>query len=98
MGTNPQTLNHVVFDCPRYTDADSVAMKATIIKYLRNRHELAARARAETGISITRTQSRATSIHDRVVVLEPDVVHSPCCSQGWLWPESARKAGGIARV
>jgi len=70
-----------------------------MIKYLRKRRELATaeatRARAETGISITRTQSRAASIHDRVVVLEPDVVHSPCCSQGWLWPEGARKAGEI---
>jgi len=43
-------------------------MKATIIKYLRNRHELATaeatRYRAETGITLTRTQSRAASIHE----------------------------------
>jgi H+-transporting ATPase len=43
-------------------------MKATVIKYLRNRHEMAkaeaTRARSETGIPIVRTQSRAASIHE----------------------------------
>ncbi|EIM89254.1 plasma-membrane proton-e [Stereum hirsutum FP-91666 SS1] len=43
------------------------AMKATIIKYLRNRHEAAAaaatKAQAE-GVPMTRTQSRAASIHE----------------------------------
>jgi H+-transporting ATPase len=43
-------------------------MKATVIKYLRERHNLAAaaatRARAETGVPIVRTQSRAASIHE----------------------------------
>ena len=46
-------------------DLIKFAMKATIIKYLRTRHELAkAAARDETGIPITRTQSRAASIHE----------------------------------
>jgi H+-transporting ATPase len=39
-------------------------MKATIIKYLRNRHELAAAAATRAGIPISRTQSRAASIHE----------------------------------
>jgi H+-transporting ATPase len=43
-------------------------MKATVIKYLRERHERAkaeaTRARSETGIPIMRTQSRAASIHE----------------------------------
>ena len=46
-------------------DLIKFAMKATIIKYLRTRHKLAkAAARDETGIAITRTQSRAASIHE----------------------------------
>ena len=43
------------------------AMKATIIKYLRNRHERAVRQetqQAAQGVPITRTQSRAASIHE----------------------------------
>jgi len=44
------------------------AMKATVIKYLRDRHNeamvAATRALAETGILITRTQSHAASIHE----------------------------------
>lgn len=43
-------------------------MKATVIKYLRERHERAkaadTRATAETGIPMARTQSRAASIHE----------------------------------
>ena len=43
-------------------------MKATVIKYLRERHErdkaAATRASAEHGIPIVRTQSRAASIHE----------------------------------
>jgi H+-transporting ATPase len=43
-------------------------MKATVIKYLRNRHDqataAATRASAETGVPIVRTQSRAASIHE----------------------------------
>ena len=43
-------------------------MKATVIKYLRNRHIQAkaadTRASAESGIPIVRTQSRAASIHE----------------------------------
>jgi H+-transporting ATPase len=43
-------------------------MKATVIKYLRERHErakaAATRAGSETGIPIMRTQSRAASIHE----------------------------------
>ena len=48
-------------------DLIKFAMKATVIKYLRNRHELAKAAAtraAETGIPIARTQSRAASIHE----------------------------------
>jgi len=49
-------------------DLIKFAMKATVIKYLRERHEKATaeatRARAETGIPMTRTQSRAASIHE----------------------------------
>jgi len=49
-------------------DLIKFAMKATVIKYLRNRHQeataAATRARAETGIPMTRTQSRAASIHE----------------------------------
>ena len=43
------------------------AMKRTIIKYLRNRHERTLRqetAQAASGVPITRTQSRAASIHE----------------------------------
>ncbi|KAL5499095.1 hypothetical protein ACEPAH_1613 [Sanghuangporus vaninii] len=42
------------------------AMKATVIKYLRQRHEIAQRKEAsETGgVPLTRTQSRAASIHE----------------------------------
>ncbi|KAG7088689.1 hypothetical protein E1B28_012660 [Marasmius oreades] len=42
------------------------AMKATIIKYLRNRHERAVRStpKNEDGVPITRTQSRVASIHE----------------------------------
>ena len=40
------------------------AMKATVIKRLRERHELQAAAVAATGVPITRTQSRAASIHE----------------------------------
>ncbi|EKM57421.1 uncharacterized protein PHACADRAFT_251073 [Phanerochaete carnosa HHB-10118-sp] len=43
------------------------AMKATIIKYLRNRHAASVReetSQAAAGIPITRTQSRAASIHE----------------------------------
>lgn len=39
-------------------------MKATVIKRLRERHELRAAAVAATGVPITRTQSRAASIHE----------------------------------
>jgi H+-transporting ATPase len=43
------------------------AMKATVIKYLRNRSQIATaaavRASAQTGVPLTKTQSRATSIH-----------------------------------
>jgi len=49
-------------------DLIKFAMKATVIKYLRERHERAkaeaTRARSETGIPIMRTQSRAASIHE----------------------------------
>lgn len=49
-------------------DLIKFAMKATVIKYLRERHNLAKaeanRTHAETGISIVRTQSRAASIHE----------------------------------
>ena len=49
-------------------DLIKFAMKATVIKYLRDRHNeataAATRARAETGIPMTRTQSRAASIHE----------------------------------
>jgi H+-transporting ATPase len=48
-------------------DLIKFGMKATVIKYLRDRHEMAqaeaTRAR-ETGIPIVRTQSRAASIHE----------------------------------
>lgn len=43
-------------------------MKATVIKRMRERHDRAAAAAAavshETGVPITRTQSRAASIHE----------------------------------
>ena len=43
-------------------------MKATVIKYLRNRHNeataAATRAHAESGVPMMRTQSRAASIHE----------------------------------
>jgi H+-transporting ATPase len=46
-------------------DLIKFAMKATVIKYLRNRHEMAkAAARAEGGIPMVRTQSRAASLHE----------------------------------
>ncbi|KIM46643.1 hypothetical protein M413DRAFT_440248 [Hebeloma cylindrosporum] len=40
------------------------AMKATIIKRIRERHELKLANSAATGVPITRTQSRAASIHE----------------------------------
>lgn len=42
------------------------AMKATVIKYLRHRHEAAQRAEAQQtgGVPLVRTQSRAASIHE----------------------------------
>jgi H+-transporting ATPase len=40
------------------------AMKATVIKSLRQRRERAALKEASTGVPITRTQSRAASIHE----------------------------------
>ncbi|KAJ7246193.1 hypothetical protein C8J57DRAFT_1523707 [Mycena rebaudengoi] len=40
------------------------AMRATVIKYLRQRHLAAALAKGLDGILMTRTQSRATSIHE----------------------------------
>lgn len=40
------------------------AMKATVIKYLRERHEAQLAAQASTGVPLTRTQSRAASINE----------------------------------
>ncbi|CAA7261133.1 unnamed protein product [Cyclocybe aegerita] len=40
------------------------AMKATVIKYLRERHEAAQAQEAKMGVPMTRTQSRAASIHE----------------------------------
>jgi H+-transporting ATPase len=46
-------------------DLIKFAMKATIIKKLRARHEISAiKAADETGVPMTRTQSRAASIHE----------------------------------
>ena len=48
-------------------DIIKFAMKATIIRYLRNRHNRAIELQtmqASQGVPITRTQSRAASIHD----------------------------------
>jgi H+-transporting ATPase len=48
-------------------DLIKFAMRATVIKYLRNRHERAARAEvaaSSSGVPIARTQSRAASIHE----------------------------------
>ena len=41
-------------------------MKGTVIKYLRHRHEIAAQQelRQNAGVPLTRTQSRAASIHE----------------------------------
>ena len=39
-------------------------MKATVIKHLRQRRELKAVQEAATGVPMTRTQSRAASIHE----------------------------------
>jgi len=44
-------------------DLIKFAMKATVIKKLRARHEVSA-IRSETGVPMTRTQSRAASIHE----------------------------------
>ncbi|KAH9478259.1 ATPase 6, plasma membrane-type [Psilocybe cubensis] len=40
------------------------AMKATVIKRLRQRHEAKVAQEAQTGVPMTRTQSRAASIHE----------------------------------
>lgn len=48
-------------------DLIKFAMKATVIKYLRERHEATLRqetSQAASGVPITRTQSRAASIHE----------------------------------
>ncbi|KAL0565535.1 hypothetical protein V5O48_015506 [Marasmius crinis-equi] len=47
-------------------DLIKFAMKATVIKYLRNRHEKARQTapRTEEGVPITRTTSRVASIHE----------------------------------
>lgn len=39
-------------------------MKATVIKAIRKRHERIAQEEAATGVPLTRTQSRAASIHE----------------------------------
>ncbi len=48
-------------------DLIKFAMKATIIKWLRERHETAVQLetkQAASGVPITRTQSRAASLHE----------------------------------
>ena len=65
-----QELNSVLQNIVWFLPLDLIkfAMKATVIKYLRERHEAeaaaATRASAETGVPITRTQSRVASIHE----------------------------------
>jgi len=39
-------------------------MKATVIKYLRERHEAKLAQEVSAGVPLTRTQSRAASIHE----------------------------------
>jgi H+-transporting ATPase len=39
-------------------------MKATVIKYLRKRHEAKLAREVASGVPLTRTQSRAASIHE----------------------------------
>ena len=39
-------------------------MKATVIKWLRERHNVAVKAQTAEGVPMTRTQSRAASIHE----------------------------------
>jgi H+-transporting ATPase len=59
-------LQNIIWFLP--LDMIKFAMKATVIKYLRNRSQMATaaavRAEAETGVPITATQSRAASIHE----------------------------------
>ena len=58
-------LQNIIWFIP--LDVIKFSMKATVIKYLRNRHRMAKEAAtraSETGIPITRTQSRAASIHE----------------------------------
>ncbi|TRM63452.1 hypothetical protein BD626DRAFT_583395 [Schizophyllum amplum] len=45
-------------------DLIKFAMKATVIKYLRNRHARQVAASEASGVPMTRTQSRAASIHE----------------------------------
>lgn len=42
--------------------------------------------------------SIACGVDSRITVLEPDVVHPPRCTQGWLRPESACQGRRIAEV
>jgi H+-transporting ATPase len=66
----PGVLTYLGQDIIWFVPLDMIkfAMKATVIKYLRDRHNeataAATRARAETGVPILRTQSRAASIHE----------------------------------
>jgi H+-transporting ATPase len=56
-------LQNIIWFIP--LDLVKFAMKATVIKALRARHEKAAKAAAAThGVPIIRTQSRAASIHE----------------------------------
>jgi len=62
------------------------SMKATVIKYLRDRHNEATvagtRALAETGIPMTRTQSRAASIHESLCSNRISFTRRAACKVG----------------
>ena len=70
-------------------DLIKFAMKATIISWLRTRHERQQRkevAAEAGGVPLTRTQSRAASIHESLYSNRVSFIRREARgTQGWLW-------------
>ena len=56
------SLQNIIWFIP--LDLIKFAMKATVIKWIRERHNVALRKEAAEGVPLTRTQSRAASVHE----------------------------------
>ena len=78
-------------------------MKATVIKYLRQRHEAAAAAATKAsaeGIPMTRTQSRAASIHESLYSNRTSFIRRAARKVGFgqrvrVKPEELQRFGSI---